>query len=162
MNKEYLEALAFIKEKFAYLEYNCENFNVPKKELNIVEQALQRLETIDNAEPTGALKSLEVLEKTISSLLKPILAEYEDDLSDTITANYFALKQALIKAQEQEDKVKAFDLINEKDVDIKLLKWAYPSVEAYNVKVRTEKDYWWRKELTQEEFEFIGRLVGAE
>jgi len=73
--------------------------------------------------------------------------------------NYLAIKQYFtLKAQ---DKVKAFDLINEKDVDIKLLKWAYPSVEAYNVKVRTEKDYWWRKELTKEEFEFIGRLVGA-
>jgi len=59
-------------------------------------------------------------------------------------------------------KAKAFDLIDIKNVDIKLLKWAYPSVEAYNVKVRVEKDYWWREELTKEEFEFLGRMVGAE
>lgn len=67
---------------------------------NKVEQALQRLESIDNAEPSEALKTLEVLDNTISPLLEPILAEYEDDLSDKITANYFALKQTLIKAQE--------------------------------------------------------------
>lgn len=75
-------------------------------------------------------------------------------------------EQRVVMEKEDYDikskKEKAFDLINEKDIDVKLLKWAYPSVEAYNVKVRTEKDYWWRKELTQEEFEFIGRMVGAE
>ena len=59
------------------------------------------------------------------------------------------------------DKARAFDIINEKRVDIKLLHWAYPSVEAYNVKVREQKDYWPRKELTPEEFEFIGKLGGA-
>lgn len=63
---------------------------------------------------------------------------------------------------EKTDKEIAFDLIDTKNVDIKLLKWAYPSVEAYNVKVRTEKDYWWREELTKEEFDFLGRMVGAE
>ena len=51
-------------------------------------------------EITEALKTLEVLDEIISPLLEPILAEYEDDLSDKITANYFALKQALIKAQD--------------------------------------------------------------
>lgn len=52
-------------------------------------------------EITEALKTLEVLDKIISPLLEPVLAEYEDDLSDKITANYFALKQALIKSQEE-------------------------------------------------------------
>lgn len=54
---------------------------------------------------TKELEALECLEKTISPLLEPILAEYEDDLSDKITANYFALKQALLKAQEQEEDI---------------------------------------------------------
>ena len=58
-------------------------------------------------------------------------------------------------------KAEAFDLINSKNVDIKLLKWAYPSVEAYNVKVRSEMHYWWREELTDVEFQFLGRMVGA-
>ena len=72
---------------------------------------LNNLESIDNAKPSGALKSLEVLEKIISPLLEPILAEYEDDLSDKITANYFVLKQALLKAQEQE---KVLEILKDK------------------------------------------------
>ena len=63
--------------------------------------------------------------------------------------------------QENEYKT-AFDLINKKRVDIKLLHWAYPSCEAYNVKVREDKKNGWpREELTEEEFKFIGRLAGA-
>ena len=70
--------------------------------ITAIKQALQRLESIDNAEPSEALKTLDTLDKVISPLLEPVLAEYEDDLSDKITANYFALKQALLKAREQE------------------------------------------------------------
>lgn len=55
----------------------------------------------------------------------------------------------------------AFELINEKRVDIKLLHWAYPSCEAYNVAVREKKDSWPREELTPDEFEFLGRLARA-
>ena len=60
------------------------------------------LQFINNAESSEALKTLEVLDKIISPLLEPVLAEYEDDLSDKITANYFTLKQSLLKAREQE------------------------------------------------------------
>lgn len=118
--------------------------NYITKELCItIKEKLQRLEAIDNANPSEALNITKATEKYTGI-----------DLS--------IIKQALLKAQEQEDKAKAFDLINTKNVDIKLLKWAYPSVEAYNVAVREQKDYWWREELTPEEFEFLGRLVGAE
>lgn len=55
----------------------------------------------------------------------------------------------------------AFDLINEKRVDIKMVHWAYPSVKAYNVWVREHNNSFPREELTQAEFEFIGRLAGA-
>lgn len=57
------------------------------------------------------------------------------------------------------DYAKAFKLINKKRVDMKLLHWAYPSVEAYNVKIREES--WRRDELTEEEFKFIGKMAGA-
>lgn len=60
---------------------------------------------------TKALESLKVLDETISPLLEPILAEYEDDLNDKITANYFIIEQALLKAQEQEQ---VLNLIKEK------------------------------------------------
>lgn len=61
-------------------------------------------------EATKALEALEVLDKIISPLLEPVLAEYEDDLSDKITANYFALKQFLLKAQEPKKYLKWEDL----------------------------------------------------
>ena len=87
---------------------------------------------------------------------------YDCELLEERRKDLESYKQALLKAQEKTDKDIAFDLIDTKNVDIKLLKWAYPSVEAYNTKVRVEKDYWWRDELSKEEFEFLGRMVGAE
>lgn len=68
----------------------------------IIKQALLELQSIKEANPSEALKTLEVLDETISPLLEPVLAEYEDELSDKITSNYFALKQSLLKAREQE------------------------------------------------------------
>lgn len=63
-----------------------------------------------NKELEKAMKTLEVLDKIISPLLEPVLAEYEDDLSDKIIANYFALKRFLLKAQEPEKYLKWEDL----------------------------------------------------
>ena len=68
------------------------------------------LEAIDNANHSEALKTLEKLDKIISPLLEPVLAEYEDDLSDKITANYFALKQALLKSQKPKHYLKWDDI----------------------------------------------------
>ena len=118
-----------------------------------VQEALERLEAIDNVKPSEALKCLETLGS--------VCPEEDVSAKEIFYEEYDTIKQSLQKAEEKNDKEIAFDLIDIKNVDIKLLKWAYPSVEAYNVKVRTEKDYWWREELTQEEFEFLGRMVGA-
>ena len=94
----------FLKE---YLSL-CEKLNTNMQEKMLLDSnspynvLKTYLKSIDNANPSEALKILEVLDKTISPLLEPVLAEYEDDLSDKITANYFALKQSLLKAREQE------------------------------------------------------------
>lgn len=120
-----------------------------------VKKSLRRLEEIDNADPSEALKSLKelrVIANTYCSF-NGTQCEHNKELADII-------EQALIKMQNNEYKV-AFDLINKKRVDIKLLHWAYPSCKAYNVAVREKKETWWREELTEEEFEFIGRLAGA-
>lgn len=146
MSKEYLEAFKNLKQELYYSPNQIPDID---KWHEIIEQALQRLEAIDNAESNEALEKLD-------SMYRLCTPQHHYGPLDNC---YNTIKNYILNAQ---DKVKAFDLINEKDVDVKLLKWAYPSVEAYNVKVRTEKDYWWRKELTKEEFEFIGRLVGAE
>ena len=112
--KEYLESIdnANPSEALECLESYINNIIFAKDLINqkqqlltnitTIKQALQRLESIDNAEPSAALETLKILEETISPLLEPVLAEYEDELSDKITANYFALEQALLKAREQE------------------------------------------------------------
>ena len=92
MNKEYLEALE-------HVYYGSQGYGETDKYYKYLKEYL---ESIDNAEPSEALKTLKVLDETISPLLEPVLAEYEDDLSDKITSNYFALEQALLKAREQE------------------------------------------------------------
>lgn len=75
-----------------------------------------------------AIEALEVLDKTITPLLRPVLAKYEDDLDDIITANYFVLKQALLKAQENEKEIAKYkqlekDLGCPLDVVLKALKY---------------------------------------
>jgi len=154
MSKEYLEAIERIKNKFINF------FHEDNPDVECVEDALQRIEAIDNANPSGALKSLEVLEKIISPLLEPILAEYEDDLSDKITANYFALKQALLKAQENE---KVLEIIKNKNVWVARLKGLikkYNDLDAlriYNANMPSI-DY----QLTQQEFNSLKEWLGNE
>lgn len=135
-------------------------------EFDILKQAFTELKAIKESNPSEELK-----------YVNGKIADLEDDLQHYTMVDkdkckeffiredlkqFTNIKQALLKAQEKSDKDIAFDLIDTKNVDIKLLKWAYPSVEAYNTKVRVEKDYWWRDELSKEEFEFLGRMVGAE
>lgn len=158
MSKE-LEAFHKIMETYGNtnsLEGTYDNFLTIKK-------ALQRLEMIDSSKLSDAL---EYLEENLEYYSKPICDgsmvknEYVGDYWHYCINNE-KIKDVLLKVQEQEDKAKAFNLIDVKNVDIKLLKWAYPSVEAYNVKVREHKDSFPREELTKEEFEFLGRMVGA-
>ena len=104
MSKE-LEALEKFLDDYLTL---CEKLHTNQQEKMLLDKnspynvLKTYLEFINNAESSEALKSLEILDKIISPLLEPVLAEYEDELSDKITANYFALKQSLLKAREQE------------------------------------------------------------
>lgn len=103
---------------------------------------------------------IEHVNKSIEMQALDWLYDISGNVTDT-TQEYEIVKKAVLRAEKKTDKEIGFDLIDAKNVDIKLLKWAYPSVEAYNVKVREQKNYWPREELTKEEFEFLGRLVGA-
>lgn len=166
MSKEYMQALDDLFGLVAFQKsLTKEQFERAQEYFDIIEGALQRLQDIDNMNPNEVLGYMKSLFKSWENLAKKEKDNLETKEVEIekyfFRENYDTIRQAFIKAQEQEDKSKAFDLINEKDIDVKLLKWAYPSVEAYNTKVRMEKDYWWRKELTKEEFEFIGRMVGA-
>lgn len=66
------------------------------KDFNILKQALQRLETIDNSNPSKALKNLE---KIKTKFRNTCLGIYLED-----TKEFDTIKQTLLKAQEQ-DKV---------------------------------------------------------
>lgn len=71
---------------------------------NKVEQALQRLESIDNANPSEALECLDYIENKVKDL--EYVAKQNDNeylLSKYIPSEKFnTIKQALLKAQEQE------------------------------------------------------------
>ena len=104
MSKE-LEALEKFLDDYLTL---CEKLHTNRQEKMLLDKnspynvLKTYLQFINNAESSKALKTLDVLDKIISPLLKPVLAEYEDDLSDKITVNYFALKQSLLKTRERE------------------------------------------------------------
>ena len=93
-----------------------------KFELFKGKQALQRLESIDNANPSEALECLMYLK-----------AEFRN-----YPSAYEAIKQALLKAQEQEKKLKALEIIKKKRVPVPVifefdtyrdyLEWAYSYV----------------------------------
>ena len=121
--------------------------HIAKSNIEKLKQIEDTKEISPNEQALVCLQTLKVIH-TLNTQVFPKSYEYCNVIKDALT--YKSRKEL------------AFDLIDTKNVDIKLLKWAYPSVEAYNVKVRAEKDYWWREELTKEEFDFLGRMVNAE
>lgn len=124
----------------------------------------QRLEAIDNANPSEALDCLESMSNE-EALFRSILSkstvymggERIDDFSYKSTiGNMFKgaipiIKQALLKAQEQE---KVLEIIKEKNVDILLIK-NKDNVNQYNEYIEDEDD-----RLTEEEFDLVKRWVG--
>ena len=76
--------------------------------IKIVKQALQRLESIDNAEPSEALKKLEMLSdcaKAIKEAPSSNWIEYannETELDYQLWRAYEDLKQALLKTEKDE------------------------------------------------------------
>ncbi len=164
MNKELLEIIDSMIERIAEIELHTgksENVLIDKSTLLDIQKELE-LQAIDNPNISEAMKCVDRLNQTINLAENFYDSVYEDkDMFTAVQRDVDTIKQALIKSQKKTDKEIAFDLIDTKNVDIKLLKWAYPNVEAYNVKVREQKDYWWREELTKEEFDFLGKMIGA-
>ena len=99
-----------------------------------IKKALQRLEQIENAKPSEALKCLENLCDEF-----PILKK-----------DYKIIKQELFKAQEQE---KVLEIIKEKEVEMALFNDS-KTVEDYN-----RNRNWGAKELTKEEFILLKRYL---
>lgn len=102
-----------------------------------IKKALQRLEAIDNANLDEALEDLKELHKLA----------YDIDvwkIEDIVQSLH--IKQALVKAQEQE---KVLNIITKKNIDIFELKIS-KKVEEYNAVVKRPFDT-----LTQEEFKLL-------
>ena len=95
MSKEYLEALNGLFD----LVHCQDSFEKAQKYFDIIEEALQRLESIDNAEPSEAL---ECLEKVYSRLPQWDLSRNVDQCN--------IIKQALLKQQEKKTYLKWEDL----------------------------------------------------
>jgi len=163
MSKDYLEALERLvccDEDIGYTSKYVE------RDFNIVKQALQRLEAIDNANPSEVLEDLKKLRgMEISAMpFKDDCGIQEVDLNDirkvgsqlnTDFRKYTdTIAQALLKAQEQE---KVLNVIFEKNVDIELIK-LYKNYKDYCIskeKYLLRKDLW----LTEEEFELLKKYA---
>ena len=191
MSKEYIEALKVIKNiKLSHVEteededfdgnwvYDTIEVNDGligdkySKQIKILKQALQRLEAIDNANPSEALKELNYIGNNCYE-------EAENAEEDCIlyAKNYIGfdtIKQALLKAQENENRIdieveskkkiiqhnfalhkenaklkRVLEIISEKQVDIEYLNKCN-DVKEYNAHWCDERFY-----LTQEEFDLL-------
>ena len=90
-----------------------ESFEKAQKYFDIIEEALHRLESIDNAEPSEALKSLEDIYRNavfISevSFEKQHPTNISPETNKSISVQCDTIKQALLKAQREH---KALDLL---------------------------------------------------
>lgn len=123
------------------LQLNYVLSNKHKQDYETIEQALQRLESIDNANPSEALEELdsgfEVHTKEYGNMIA-----YGEEQVDTI-------KQALLKSQEQE---KVLKIVFEKYVDLNLLD-CDDDVGQYN------RHFGKDRQLTQEEFELLKEML---
>lgn len=158
MSKEYSEALE--KMCCATLEEDLSVRDIYENEYGIVEQALQRLEAIDNANPSEAMEELDKLERCADSIRElPMsnwldLAENETQLELEILKWVSNIKKAL----------KVLNVIKEKNVDTYCLKTCI-SLEHYNSEMRLKNqnntysyEIWY--ELTEEEFDLLKRWLG--
>lgn len=109
----------------------------------LVDKALDRLEQIDNANHSEALKCLEDL------YCEPVDYRSNDKEND-----YETIKQALLKAEKEH---KALEIIKEKECDMRWFKYCIKvnlEVETYNNGL---PEYY--EKLTQEEFNIIEKMV---
>lgn len=130
--------------------------NPLKEEIDIVNNALLELKAIKEAKPSEALESVDYIENKLGDLRYEYKRTNNHRCDDLFIQEHIfnTIKQALIKAQEQE---KVLSIIKEKNVDIKLLKRSINWLDYYTrVKHKTGED----TKLTQEEFDLLKRWLG--
>ncbi len=112
MINDYLDALNYVWYNYYTEELSQDEVEQIEKHLNIVQDSLKRLESIDNSKPSEAL---ECLERFFNS--RKIYEPNNTVIFDCITC-LNTIKQALIKSQEQE---KVLKILKERQVNIALL-----------------------------------------
>ena len=182
MSEEYIEAFGRITLHTEYdndSSYDCLNF---EDDCNLVEKALQRLETIDNANPSEALKEVNEIINSLEEYNKLMrFHKAPETATDIMLRKLDIVKQALIKAQEQEvdiihykgtvdnlrrdnailkeiknEQEKVLEIIKKKEVNIQVFNQC-EDVETYNNVYKKQKD----RQLTQEEFDLLKRCVNG-
>lgn len=139
MNKEYLEAFKNLKQE---LYYSPDQLPDIDKWHEAIEQALQRLESIDDANPNEALNGLEYICKILKE-------KYIVDVKWVFKNDYNIIKQTLMKSQEQEKVLEIIkNIIKFGDDLISILDF-----ETYEEYYKYSDDYGYL--LTQEEFESV-------
>lgn len=113
MSKEYLEAFNRIALHAEYDNdgsYDCLNF---EDDCKLVDEALQHLEAIENAEPSKALKCLERIDNTLCLNNNKGKLEFDIDTEEhtdcdsiiNMTEDLEIIKQALLQAQKDKAKI---------------------------------------------------------
>lgn len=144
--KEYLEALETIRQHLTFVNHDNEIINDYEEECNIIEKALQRLEAIDNAKPSEALD-------ITNSYLKVFEEEKTDVLYDieSFKQDFISVKQALLKAQDQE---KVLKIMFTKTVSIFQMSCCKNADEYNDLKFNDNE------KLTKDEFDLLKRWLG--
>lgn len=131
MSKEYLEAFKAVYNNFDYLisdigieddEANICLMTI-KEQLPIIKQALKRLESIENANPSEALECLEYIENKLHGLRVECERIKNHRCDDVFIQEHTfdTIKQALLKAQEPKQYLKWEDLKKlGKEIKVKL------------------------------------------
>lgn len=151
---EALERMAMPDEVFLK---ECERLNIDNhSDYEYLKRELQRLEAIDNANPSEALEEIKQIEFYVGTIIGLEFIKGNDVFSEAKKRDYEIfkikaekIKQALLKAQQQE---KVLGIIKDKQVNVRLLKRC-KSVEQYN------NNCPFGCELTQEEFDTLKEVL---
>ena len=165
MSKEYSEAFNGIIDKFAeqMMRANKEELTAINKtnaieylyrtpQVRLLQQSLQRLESIDNANPSEVLRALENLGTHGIEYREPFELGFTKSMPFKSTKEFKIIKQALIKAQENE---KVLEILKKKEIDTFMLMLC-DNVEQYNSGLKNKPN----RQLTQEEFDLLKRWLG--
>ena len=115
-----------------------ESFEKAQKYFDIIEEALHRLESIDNAEPSEALKSLEDIYRNAVFISdydvfgKQHPTNISPETNKSISVQCDTIKQALLKAQKPKQYLKWEDLEKDRTYKVLLNGIQYELVKRYD------------------------------